>query len=133
MAASSPSSSCFLPVPADSPFSIHNLPFGVFTPPAASLPRPGIAIGDFVLDLSAIAASGLFTGPLLSSSDCFRQVCPASLLANFGLRRRLYIFLSLSLSRSLRPIASVRNVSQERLPITLPFVNGASVRPYLHV
>lgn len=72
---------CFLPIPADSPFSIHNLPYGVFRPSPSSSPRPGIAIGDYVLDLSAIATSGLFQGPLLSSSNCFLQPTLNSFMA----------------------------------------------------
>lgn len=37
------------------------------------LPRPGVAIGEYVLDLSEIASAGLFDGPLLKNSDCFNQ------------------------------------------------------------
>ncbi|MCO5592043.1 hypothetical protein L7F22_046037 [Adiantum nelumboides] len=72
---------CIVPVPADSPFSIHNLPYGVFRPSSSAAPRPGIAIGDHVLDLSAIAAAGLFNGPLLSSSSCFSQTTLNSFMA----------------------------------------------------
>ncbi|PRQ44884.1 putative fumarylacetoacetase [Rosa chinensis] len=42
-------------------------------PKPASTARPGVAIGDYVLDLSAIAAAGLFNGPILRNSDCFYQ------------------------------------------------------------
>ncbi|KAI5064935.1 hypothetical protein GOP47_0019630 [Adiantum capillus-veneris] len=72
---------CIVPVPADSPFSIHNLPYGVFRPSASAAPRPGIAIGDHVLDLSAIATAGLFNGPLLSSSCCFSETTLNSFMA----------------------------------------------------
>jgi len=48
-------------------FPIQNLPIGVFAPHDAE-PRPGIAIGDAVLDLSACDAAGLFTGELESIS-----------------------------------------------------------------
>ncbi|XP_076950999.1 fumarylacetoacetase [Bidens hawaiensis] len=64
----------FVEVKPDSHFSIHNLPYGVFTHPAsAAAPRPAVAIGDYVLDLSVISSAGLFDGPLLSGSDCFLQ------------------------------------------------------------
>ncbi|EFJ26678.1 hypothetical protein SELMODRAFT_172914 [Selaginella moellendorffii] len=63
----------FVPVAPDSHFSIHNLPYGVFSSRSDATPRPGVAIGEQVLDLSAIAAAGLFTGPLLRDSDCFHQ------------------------------------------------------------
>ena len=41
-------------------FPIQNLPFGVFSPPGRT-PRGGVAIGDCILDLSALAASGLLS------------------------------------------------------------------------
>ena len=39
----------FIPVSADSPFPMQNLPYGVFTPPGADSARVGVAIGDYVL------------------------------------------------------------------------------------
>ena len=41
----------FLPVAAASDFPIQNLPYGVFSTAALPVPRVGVAIGDFVLDL----------------------------------------------------------------------------------
>ncbi|KAG2684422.1 hypothetical protein I3760_10G076700 [Carya illinoinensis] len=63
----------FIEVHPDSHFPIQNLPYGVFRPEPGSVPRPGVAIGDYVLDLSAIASSGLFDGQILKNSDCFSQ------------------------------------------------------------
>ncbi|XP_004250259.1 fumarylacetoacetase [Solanum lycopersicum] len=63
----------FVEVEPESHFPLENLPYGVFKPEPDSLPRPGVAIGEFVLDLSVIACAGLFDGPLLSNSDCFNQ------------------------------------------------------------
>lgn len=51
----------WLPVPADSDFSIHNLPFGIFST-ENSRPGVGIAIGDKIVDLFALAALGLLDG-----------------------------------------------------------------------
>jgi fumarylacetoacetase len=42
-----------------SDFSLDNLPYGVFST-AASGPRIGVAIGDFVLDLGVLAREGIF-------------------------------------------------------------------------
>ena len=42
----------------DSEFPIQNLPYGVFRT-ATTQPRVGVAIGDRILDLSALAAAGL--------------------------------------------------------------------------
>ena len=47
----------WLPVAADSDFPIQNLPFGAFERDGAM--RLGVAIGDEILDLHALAASGM--------------------------------------------------------------------------
>ena len=46
-------------VPDDSDFSIHNLPFGIFSVDGGKK-KVGVAIGDKILDLSAVAALGYF-------------------------------------------------------------------------
>lgn len=47
-------------VAADSHFPIQNLPFGIFsTITKPSWPRPGVAIGDYVLDLNCLHNAGL--------------------------------------------------------------------------
>lgn len=50
----------WLPVAADSHFSLANLPFGIVSTAADATPRPAVAIGDHVLDLRAFAAGGGF-------------------------------------------------------------------------
>lgn len=65
----------FVEVAAGSHFPIQNLPFGVFRRRGSPAPpRPAVAIGDFALDLAAVADAGLFDGPALSGSPCFHQV-----------------------------------------------------------
>ncbi|MEZ4698889.1 MAG: fumarylacetoacetase [Rhodothermales bacterium] len=61
----------WIPIPADSDFSLHNLPFGIFSAPGR-LPGAGVAIGDQILDLAAAASAGLFEGLTLDAS-VFRQ------------------------------------------------------------
>ncbi|MBW8881051.1 MAG: fumarylacetoacetase, partial [Asticcacaulis sp.] len=39
-------------------FPIQNLPFGLFSA-ANEAPRPGVAIGDFIIELEALAEAGL--------------------------------------------------------------------------
>ncbi|KAF3778590.1 Fumarylacetoacetase [Nymphaea thermarum] len=64
----------FEDVDPDSHFPLENLPFDVFKPADDKEGRPGVAIGNVVLDLSEIAAGGLFSGPILSgNSQCFFQ------------------------------------------------------------
>lgn len=52
---------CWVPVPPGSHFPLQNLPYGVFAP-AGGPPRVGAAIGEFVLDLAAVAETGLLAG-----------------------------------------------------------------------
>ncbi|KAJ3679047.1 hypothetical protein LUZ60_017058 [Juncus effusus] len=64
----------FVEVAEESHFPLENLPFGVFRPAKAAVEgRPAVAIGDYVLDLSAVAEAGLFDGPCLKGSNCFSQ------------------------------------------------------------
>ena len=46
-------------IPKDSDFSIHNIPFGVFSTAERSI-RVGVAIGNQILDLVAVAELGVF-------------------------------------------------------------------------
>ncbi|WP_243456335.1 fumarylacetoacetase [Psychrobacter halodurans] len=53
----------FIEVAADSDFSIHNLPYGIFsdtkTQAKADNRRAGVAVGEYVLDLSVLESAGL--------------------------------------------------------------------------
>lgn len=55
-----PSLKSFIPVAADSHFPIQNLPYGVFRR-AGGAAAVGVAIGDFVLDLTALEKRGLLS------------------------------------------------------------------------
>lgn len=46
-------------IPENSDFSIHNIPFGIFSTKDRS-PRVGIAVGDHILDLAAVAELDVF-------------------------------------------------------------------------
>jgi len=52
-------SDCWVPIPENSDFSIHNIPFGIFSN-TNSTKRVGIAIGNHVLDIAAVAKTGIF-------------------------------------------------------------------------
>ncbi|KAL1410446.1 hypothetical protein Q8F55_004457 [Vanrija albida] len=45
----------FVQYPSDHPFPIQNLPYGVFSTDTQPATRPGVAIGDFILDLAALS------------------------------------------------------------------------------
>lgn len=63
-----PNLESFLPIPAESHFSLHNLPYGAFTPPGETAVRIGVAAGSYVLDLSVLEQRGFFQ-QLWSSAD----------------------------------------------------------------
>ena len=69
-------------------FPIQNLPFGLFSP-ADEAPRPGVPIGDHIIELSALVAAGL-------SRDVPAAVEP--ILATPGLRQALRLQMSRLLS-----------------------------------
>ncbi len=45
----------------DSPFTLENIPFGLFSTKDDSTPRTATAIGDFAVDLRALSKAGLFS------------------------------------------------------------------------
>jgi len=59
MAAADAPARSFVDVAAESHFSLHNLPYGIFATAADPRPRAGVAIGESVLDLAALEEGGL--------------------------------------------------------------------------
>ena len=56
--------SCIVDIPSGCDFTLDNLPYGVFsTPLTDQRHRVGVAIGNFILDLSKV--KHLFVGPLM--------------------------------------------------------------------
>ncbi len=51
----------FIDIASDSDFSIHNLPYGIFSNTTNGKRRAGVAIGEQVLDLAIIEAAGLLS------------------------------------------------------------------------
>src|SRR5436190_22226332 len=70
----------FIDVAPDSHFPIQNLPFGIFKP-SSGAPRVGVAIGDFVLDLSVLEERGHFQSAEFSSGSVFSSDALNSFLA----------------------------------------------------
>jgi fumarylacetoacetase len=85
----------FLDVPADSPFPIQNLPFGVFSTPGTA-PRIGVAIGEYVLDLAELESRGL-----LSMQTAGGVFCRSSLNAFLAAGRREWTSVRDQVSRLL--------------------------------
>src|SRR5688500_17849879 len=55
-----------VPVPADSLFGVHNLPYGVFSV-GDTAPRVGTRLGDTVLDLAVLLGDEVFARPSLNA------------------------------------------------------------------
>ncbi|TCB67534.1 fumarylacetoacetase [Acinetobacter sp. ANC 4178] len=60
--------SCFIPVSAHSDFTIHNLPYGIFSRCKEGERRVGVAIGEWILDLAALEQAGILR---LSEHECY--------------------------------------------------------------
>jgi fumarylacetoacetase len=68
-----PSLKSFIEVDVKSHFPIQNLPYCVFHTTANPSDRIGVAIGDYILDLSRIENEGLFDGPKLVGTSIFSK------------------------------------------------------------
>src|ERR1044072_4809907 len=62
----------FIEVEPDSHFPIQNLPFGIFKPSDGNA-RVGVAIGEFVLDLSVLEEGGHFQLPEFQNRRVFSE------------------------------------------------------------
>ena len=63
----------FLSISPYSDFSIHNLPYGIFKPNAGGAPRVGVAIGEYVLDLSVLHDAGFFAQTNFATQNVFKN------------------------------------------------------------
>ena len=62
----------FLDLPADSPFGLHNLPYGVFSR-SGDAPRVGVRAGDLVVDLAVLEEAGLLDAGASDGASVFDQ------------------------------------------------------------
>lgn len=82
----------------DGDFPIQNLPFGVFRLPGEAW-RGGVAIGDAIVDLAAVARAGVFTGLAGQATLAGAQ---DKLNALMAMGPKAWSALRLALSRALR-------------------------------
>ncbi|MFQ5733860.1 MAG: fumarylacetoacetase, partial [Planctomycetaceae bacterium] len=116
----------FLPVAADNHFPIQNLPYGVFRPNTGGEPRVGVAIGEFVLDLSVLESRGLLDLPGVAGG----VFCRSSLNTFMGLGRASWTAVRERLTQllhdeepTLRDNAALRDaclISQSSVELLLP-------------
>ncbi|NYT86892.1 fumarylacetoacetase [Pollutimonas harenae] len=84
----------------DNGFPIQNLPFAVFRPAGGTQDfHPGVAIGDQVLDLAALAAAQVFTGKAAEALGACKSTTLNKLMS---LGQPYWSALRLELSRALR-------------------------------
>ncbi|MCX7200321.1 MAG: fumarylacetoacetase, partial [Proteobacteria bacterium] len=102
----------------DTVFPLQNLPLGVFTPPGANDdgPRGGVAIGDRILDLRAVAGLDLFDGDAGAAARAAAGATLNPLLAlGTGPRRALRGAVFALLSEGTGPGESARRKVQDLL------------------
>ncbi len=89
----------WLTIPATSPFSLANIPFGIISSKSSPQPRVAIAIGDHALDLQAFAAGNGFA-KLEAIQPYLRVFSSQKLndLASVGLQREVRKYLQEVLS-----------------------------------
>lgn len=72
----------WLPIDPDSHFSLHNIPFGIFSSSTEQTPRVAVAVGDQALDLHVFAQRNGFSA--LSIIQPHQSVFSASVLNDFA-------------------------------------------------
>jgi len=88
----------FIEIRPDSDFSIHNLPYGIFSTDNNPSPRMGVAVGDLILDLTVVAS--VFTGPHMNahhrvfSEDSLNSFMALGKAAWSETRQRVQLLLS---------------------------------------
>jgi fumarylacetoacetase len=122
----------WLPVPSDSDFPIQNLPFGVFES-KGGLPRIGVAIGDAVLDLYAVADAGFLEDccePELLQAPILNPLLAAGRAVWAPLRERLSRLLRRGGDPGVRENAAHFIVAQRDVAMKVPAEIGDYVDFY---
>jgi fumarylacetoacetase len=106
-------------------FPIQNLPFGIFAPPGGA-PRGGVAIGDAILDIAGLGATGLLTGEAAQAAEAASGTTLNPLLGmgagpRRALRRRLSALLSADggAEAALRPLLHPASECAMHLPCAI--------------
>jgi fumarylacetoacetase len=108
----------------DCDFPIQNLPFGVFRPAAGQSPRVGVAIGDQILDVAAVAPS--FGG---AAAEAAKACAAPALNPLMALGPQAWSALRGTLSRSLSADRGDTSLARHLVPMSkaemlLPVVIG---------
>src|SRR5262245_19694434 len=92
MSLNDPALQSFLPIAADHPFPIQNLPLGVFRHDAQSS-RIGVAIGDYVLDLATLTEDGLLPAEWCTAANELNRLLAAGRPVWQAVRERVSLLL----------------------------------------
>ena len=89
----------FIEVNQESHFPIQNLPYGVFSTKDNNTPRIGVAIGDYVLDLSVLEKEGFFKDIIGPNGNVFNRPTLNDFMSSgkeiwSAVRKRLQLLLS---------------------------------------
>jgi len=127
-----PAAHSWIPVDDASDFPIQNLPYGAFL--RAGERHLGVAIGEHILDLRAVAESGLLDGacdPALLTGPTLNPLLAAGRPAWRGLRERLFDLLRVDGDGGLRSRdASAFFVSRANATMVVPMEIGDYVDFY---
>ncbi len=109
----------------ESPFSIYNLPYGVFYDSNNTTPRIGTAIGDYVLDLALLEEKGILTigHQRLFNHDTLNVFASQGKSVWSSVRRRIQSLLSIDnqeLQADQALLSSVL-IPQDKITMKLPF------------
>lgn len=116
----------FVESAANSLFSIHNLPYGVFYHKDHKNPHIGVAIGTFVLDLTVLEKAGLLksrTGELLFNSHSLNIFAAQGKPTWNAIRQRIQSLLDSNndeLQKN-KSLLSEALISQSNIKMLLPF------------
>ena len=117
----------FVPVAADSPFPIQNLPFGVFRRRGDATPRIGVAIGAHILDLTLLTVKNRLDLVALQE----RRIFDSGRLNEFmALGRTAWSATRARVSHLLRAdVAELRDDAELREQALLPMTEAVLMLP----
>ena len=112
-----------------SDFGLDNLPLGIFSPPSEA-PRPGVAIGDYVADLTALVEAELIDEPALYGGRVLNAFLACGRARWSALRARLNYLFSYQASEQERVLVEAALVLRSNVTTYLPIDIGDYVDFY---
>jgi fumarylacetoacetase len=110
----------WVPVPDGSDFPLENLPYGTFVAEPYVEPRLGVAIGDAVLDVTALGRAGLLPAAAVAATVSLDRLLAAGRPAWSAVRQRLGELLTDTAARDrIRPLLHPAELVQLLLPFTV--------------